>query len=470
MDGGIPDGAGSPPDGTDGDGDGDATERFRGWVPPDDRLWRHPSEGGAGTSGVPAVAARPAPRPWFVGTAAAVVVVTLAAGGVVMAMSGAGLDASSTRPSPTSTTLRSVTGGPVTTLSVPVTAPGRSSTPSQPGPTGRSTTPPALASAAASLAPSIVALTATTAGHASDGNGVAVETGGIVVAPAAVVAGATAITAVTFDGRRTGARVVAVDGGSGLAVLQIGADPAVAPFDSDTGLAGGATAALVDGTGAAGAAHVTALDGTVASTGATVVSGPPAGLTATVVDAAGDDVPGCVLVDGMGQVAGMLAGWSTAGADDSMYFLPAYLILGVVRQLVATGSVVHGWLGIQSGTDAAAPAQTSVTTQATIADDPTTTLSGTTTTGGTTFPVAGALVGAVAEGSAADTAGLAPGDVVIAVDGDPVVSVADLRTHLYADAPGTSVELTVERGSATLTATAVLTAAPDANQPSSSSP
>ncbi len=59
--------------------------------------------------------------------------------------------------------------------------------------------------------------------------------------------------------------------------------------------------------------------------------------------------------------------------------------------------------------------------------------------------VGGALVSRVAPGSSAEKAGLRPSDVIIALDGKPVVNGADLRNRVGLKAPGSKVELTVLR-------------------------
>jgi serine protease Do len=59
--------------------------------------------------------------------------------------------------------------------------------------------------------------------------------------------------------------------------------------------------------------------------------------------------------------------------------------------------------------------------------------------------VAGAEVNAVQSGTPAARAGLAPGDVIVAVDGQAVHDSGDLITHLVQRKPGDEVELTVVR-------------------------
>lgn len=58
----------------------------------------------------------------------------------------------------------------------------------------------------------------------------------------------------------------------------------------------------------------------------------------------------------------------------------------------------------------------------------------------------GALITEVIEGSPASQAGLKPGDMILAVDGERVGAGADLRDMLSAFRPGDRIELTIRRG------------------------
>ena len=77
---------------------------------------------------------------------------------------------------------------------------------------------------------------------------------------------------------------------------------------------------------------------------------------------------------------------------------------------------------------------------------------------------AGLLVRAVAEGSPAAAAGLDEGDLVTAVDGQPVASVDDLWDALDAAADRASVEVTVLRGADERTVTVTFADGPDADE------
>jgi serine protease Do len=70
--------------------------------------------------------------------------------------------------------------------------------------------------------------------------------------------------------------------------------------------------------------------------------------------------------------------------------------------------------------------------------------------------VTGALVSAVNEDSAADKAGVKRGDVILALNGAPVTDGNSLRNEIAATKPGSTVKLTVRRGSSERTLSAEL--------------
>ena len=71
----------------------------------------------------------------------------------------------------------------------------------------------------------------------------------------------------------------------------------------------------------------------------------------------------------------------------------------------------------------------------------------------------GALVGEVVPGSAAEDAGLLPGDLITAVNGKPITDNFDLRAEILSEYPGTEIELTVIRDGQELRLPATLGAA-----------
>jgi serine protease Do len=71
-------------------------------------------------------------------------------------------------------------------------------------------------------------------------------------------------------------------------------------------------------------------------------------------------------------------------------------------------------------------------------------------------PTGGAVVRRVAEGGAAQGAGLRPGDVVLHFDGQPIADAGELYERITRTAPGSEVELTVRRGDRVLEPLAVV--------------
>ncbi len=396
---------------------------MRGWVPPDDRLWRHPSESAhapvrtaAGRAAHPTVPGR-----WLLGGAALCLLTVVVATGVTM------------------TTTVSPEQNPPTTLTyVPTT---------EPGTVAVLVDRRHLAGLESNVRRSTVLLVVSGPAGTVIGTGVVAESGGIIVTPSSVVEGARTVTAVESDGTREPASLVGTDPTSGIAVLHIDDDLPVAAFSNDDPLAGTTLMAISDRPRAAG----TGAPDTHLYAGTVLSAGQPGGngllsefaMTTVATPLTLRDL-GCPLVDQSGQVWGILFELSGPTTDRTSVFLPGELVQGVTGQLVTSGAVVRGWLGIALTPAALAPGS------------PNETLDSTTTSTHAVAPVAGAVIGEVWPGSPADNAGLQVGDVVVDVDGHAVRSDADLRTRLYADPPGTMVQLTVDRDGTTQGTTAVL--------------
>ncbi|MGD8374929.1 MAG: PDZ domain-containing protein [Acidobacteriota bacterium] len=74
---------------------------------------------------------------------------------------------------------------------------------------------------------------------------------------------------------------------------------------------------------------------------------------------------------------------------------------------------------------------------------------------------AGVMVGAVIEGSAAEEAGLTPGDVILALDGRPVRGPRELMRTVSGCAPGDSLDLEIWREGQVVRGAVMLMARPD---------
>jgi serine protease Do len=125
-----------------------------------------------------------------------------------------------------------------------------------------------------------------------------------------------------------------------------------------------------------------------------------------------------------GKVIGMnTAIFSPTGGSVGIGFaIPSDMIRTVSQQLVSTGHVTRGYVGV--GTQAVSPAMAKVLR----------------------LPqTSGALLASVVSGSPASQAGLAPGDVIEAVNGRKVASPRDLALTVASVAPGEEAKFQVLR-------------------------
>jgi S1-C subfamily serine protease len=395
-----------PEEGPDKDNSGgsafESDPALRGWIDPDDRLWRHPSElamRGPKPAGTRPIIARHPRATLLVGAAA-----TLAAVAWTIVLlsqpSNPGLPSSS----------NSAAEVPVTALALQ-----------------GETVPPSATAAGHS----VVQLRAETNHGTVSLVGVAVAEGGLVATTADGLAGLHSIYMTNSDGRRAKASVVGIDQASDIALVSVPDDVPVAPFADDRSLADGSISMTlsveppVSGSGSGTASRSVSLhceDGTVTGVDTDIASGWAKGMpaitsTATVVN----QQPGDPLLNQEGAVIGILY---SSGASSS--YLPTQLVLGVADDLRSTGRVVHGWLGVRGETAADAD---------------------------------GAVVASLMTGSPA--AGLiSPGDIVTAMGAVPIRSMADLRARLYVMAPQTTVGLSVQEGSSKRVVDVTLTPSP----------
>lgn len=431
-------------DGPEGTGPGTGQ---RGWLHPDDRLWRHPSElrlpqGGGGRAGAgedggagEGVGAGPpgAGPPRAVPAGAAIVAPSRYRARVATVLAGSGAAAAVVALG--LLLLLGASGGPGTLASTSGSSPSTALTVV----TGCCSVVPTTERDARDALVSLTVATATSVDHVC---GVVVGAGGLVATTLDALDGARSVTAVTASGTRLPAAVVAGDRTSDIALVRVPEDLPVARFSGDAAGASGHRAIVMAATWASGPG--TALStvtmwsaGTIRSVGATVSSGPAVGMAGIEAAAARPAMAGEVLLDHAGQVLGILDSTGTAsGTRGTKVFLPAQLVVGVARALAAEGYVDHGWLDIE-GTDAPVRpiTTTSTSTAVTSRGAP-----GRTEAAGRVG--GGAVVEAVEPGGASAGA-LRPGDVIRSIDGQPVRSMAQLRDRLYVLPPGHRVVLGV---------------------------
>ncbi len=363
--------------------------------------------------------------PWLVGGATACLIVALVAAGLMV-----------------STTNRSDGGGSGTLprlaslTDVPTTEPGVGQLPST----------PTIAAMVAQIRPSAVSLIVDSASGTSYGTGLVVEAGGIIVTTARAVPSSRSVTVVEPDGDHVDATKVGPDPTSGISVIRIGDDLPPASWDFG-GPSSGSVAmavALEPSPRSHQAPTPIVYAGRVVAAGVALGLDPVSKAFATLgVEAplSSTDI-GCPLLDTQGQVVGILERAGGKGLASASTFLPAELVWGVADQLISTGSVDPGWMGVTT-TDALAPSVPAT-------------------------PV-GAVVASVTPGSPAASSGLEDGDVIIGINGYRVRSGAELDTRIYTEPAGTEVTVDIERSGATSSRHLVLADAdPDAPEAASS--
>lgn len=125
-----------------------------------------------------------------------------------------------------------------------------------------------------------------------------------------------------------------------------------------------------------------------------------------------------------GEVVGInTAIFSPSGGSVGIAFaIPSTTAKDVVADLIKTGSVSRGWLGVQIQ-----PVSKDIAESLGLSE------------------AAGALVVSPQEGSPGQKAGIKNGDVVTAVNGEPIKDPRDLARRIGAMAPGKKVEVAIWR-------------------------
>ncbi|HUV23724.1 MAG TPA: trypsin-like peptidase domain-containing protein [Gammaproteobacteria bacterium] len=134
---------------------------------------------------------------------------------------------------------------------------------------------------------------------------------------------------------------------------------------------------------------------------------------------------GGALINARGELIGINTAIfsQTVGAQGIGFAIPISLALDIMRQIIDSGEVARGWLGVE-GTEISARA-------ALATGDP---------------GIKGALIVGVFIDSPADMAGIRAGDIVVAVDAAPVLGIRDLLDKITLHKPGEQVQVTIYRG------------------------
>ena len=133
---------------------------------------------------------------------------------------------------------------------------------------------------------------------------------------------------------------------------------------------------------------------------------------------------GGALVDARGTLVGInTAIYSRSGGSMGIGFaIPVSTARTVLDQIVRTGSVTRGWIGVELQDVTAAIAESFKLDSA-----------------------EGAVIGGVLRSGPADKAGVKPGDVLTAIEGKPVVDSQSVLNTMAALPPGTNARLKLRR-------------------------
>lgn len=350
--------------------------------PPDDRLWRHPSE-----LALPEV--RRLGRPALSVLAGLVVGATLATAGVVL------LGGSTESPADSASGGAHGSGSQRTPAGIAVVTTAST--------LGTVTVGPLVTAAVERLSGATVRVAVERGATTQWGDAFSDGSGDMVVTAAPLVRGASSLSVVMRNGTRVLATLLGADAMTGVAVLRCDGQPLqAAPASAAAPRTGDVVLTATDGGMAVGMVTSVGVD-------APGADGEP------VLDAIGTDLPsgsaalGAPVLDSHGELVGMIV---SSGAGRPTLVAPVASVRAAATQLASSGTVAHGWLGVTEAT--AAPA--------------------------------GLVVGAVDAGSPAAAAGIGPGDVIVAVDGRSVRTMQDLQAAVALRAPGRTVSVALQRG------------------------
>ena len=254
------------------------------------------------------------------------------------------------------------------------------------------------------------------------GSGVIVSTSGYVLTNHHVVEAADEIEVALADGKKLLAKLVGNDPETDIAVLRVNSEnlPAISFGSSETLRVGDVVLAIGNPFGVG----QTVTSGIVSALGRTGL-----GIN-TFENFIQTDAPinpgnsGGALIDAAGNLVGInTAIFSRSGGSMGIGFaIPVSTAKMVLEQIVKSGSVTRGWIGVelQELTPPIAESLRLATAR-------------------------GALIGGVLRGGPADKAGVKPGDVVIEIQGRPVADSVGLLNLVAALAPGQPAKVKLKR-------------------------
>ena len=261
------------------------------------------------------------------------------------------------------------------------------------------------------------------------GSGVIISTDGYIVTNNHVVMDqqgedADAVLVLLDDGRELEAEIIGRDPLTDVAILKVDATdlPAIDIADSDNIQVGDVVFAIGNPLGVG----LTVTQGIVSATQRQIGIYGESGYESFIQTDASINPgnSGGALIDSMGRLIGVNSAiLSQSGGNIGIGFaIPSNLATNIVTQLVETGEVSRGFLGVS--------------------------ISDLTPDLAEAFEIEetkGVLINDVEDGSAADRGGLQRGDVVLSLDGKPVETSNEFRIRIGHTLPGTPIELVIIR-------------------------
>ncbi len=254
------------------------------------------------------------------------------------------------------------------------------------------------------------------------GSGVIVDADGHIVTNHHVIADADSVRVQLADGRVADAKIVGRDPDTDLALLRIalGKLPTMPLGRSDLLRVGDVVLAIGNPIGLS----QTVTQGIVSATGRGQLG------VATFENFIQTDAPinvgnsGGALVNAAGELIGINTAvlGKSLGVEGIGFAIPVNLVRGVLKEIIAKGRVVRGWIGVvPEDIDDGQARQLGLVR-------------------------GGVVVTNLYVGSPAQAAGLRPGDIVLAVGGTEVGSAQEVLARVAQAAPGSKVTLKVQRG------------------------
>jgi len=254
------------------------------------------------------------------------------------------------------------------------------------------------------------------------GSGVIVSPEGYILTNHHVVEAASEIQVALMDGRNAEARIIGSDPESDLAVLKIDLDelPSITFGESEKARVGDIVLAIGNPFGVG----QTMTMGIIGALGRSQV-GINTFENFIQTDAAiNPGNSGGALTDTSGNLIGInTAIYSRSGGSLGIGFaIPVDAAKQIMQQIIETGGVVRGWLGVSMQDLTPELAESFGLKKA-----------------------GGALIAGVLKNGPADDAGIKPGDVLVAVNGKPVFNSSEMLNMVASLAPGKSAALTILR-------------------------